>query len=197
MFADACDELDVELINFYFILTLLIALVPRAIGAVYRADLIYENLVGGGKVPCAPSRIVLALIALLFYAVASTAALIVRLEGGAYIDGINRLALIEYWVLQLLLATYFYLFYYCGRWLLGVAALIASIAVAGVDAALMAAVSPVAQSLLLLFVAWPAFLLILSIAIMMANSDRVVQHVTRKLTQSRRATATARAVNSV
>jgi len=179
-------ELDVrvETAVFVFLVTFCIALSPRLCylpGTRSRSSVSYEALTER-KVPCAPNRAVFLLLGFVYYSTAALAMVFVRLEGGPYVREVNRQPMIEYWLLQLLLAFYFLLFFYYSRWLFGLLSLLSACIVCALDALFFARVSDVAGVLMFVFLSWPLGLLVFSLVIVSKNSDRAVQRHTRLLT---------------
>ena len=174
---------DYELLAFYYIVTFFIALLPRVLGvpAGVRSSAISYEALTQNKVACAPHRSICALLALIFYTAAASAAIIVRIAGGAYVVDVNQQSLGEYWLLQLLLAVYYHLFFNCAQRLFGVLTLVAAIIVCAFDAYFFLRVSDVAGTLLFVFLSWPVGLLIFSLLIINKNSDKTIQEHTRRL----------------
>jgi uncharacterized membrane protein YgcG len=188
-----CEALDYELVAFYYLATFFLALVPRLLGvpAGVRSSAVSYEALTVNKVACAPHRSVCALLALIYYTMAASAAIMVRIAGGAYVFNVNAQSLGEYWLLQALLALYFHLFFNCAQRLFGVLTLVAAVIVCAFDAFFFLRVSDVAGTLLFVFLSWPIALLIFSLLIINKNSDKAIQEHTRRLATSTGSTSSS------
>jgi tryptophan-rich sensory protein len=175
---------DAELVLLHVALTALIALFPRIFYSVRGDNIPSYSQLTRSRVRLAPSGCMVFVVGVIFYSMAAMASILVRLEGGRYIDRTTRMALIEYWIFQLVLAMHFHVFYNCGGWLLGVILLVVALVIGGVDTYYCWLVSESAGSLLAAFLVWPLYMLCVSLAIMANNSEQHVQRITRRMSSS-------------
>lgn len=169
----SCESLDAELVALHFLLTWIIVALPR----LARRDgnlVTYEFLVTN-KVSIAPSAHWLSLFRFIFHTLAAVASVIVRIDGGAYTKDGNRLMLIEYWVVQVLVALHFHMFFNCSRRFTSLVPLAVALVVCFVDAHLFYKLDQVAGLLLYTFFAWLIYLFILGLVTASKNSDPDVQ----------------------
>jgi tryptophan-rich sensory protein len=187
-------EYDDELVALYFAGVALIAFLPRLVrqpGTITR----YSDYVA--RLRMAPGIVLFTVVEVLMYCTGALSAVIVRLEGGHYRSDINRISLSEFWILQFVLALYFFVFFNWGYLFLGLLPLLAAVLIAFVVATFFFAVSDVAGVLMYVFASSLVVLFLLSLVIAVHNSDKQVARLTIAMTDDEHANSRKRRAERV